>query len=53
MIKRKFGWTNIDVPLIGQGTWLIENGNDNNSYSSYAIKTLQIGLNLGVTVTKI
>ena len=44
MIKRKFGWTNVDVPIIGQGTWLIENGVDNQ-----AIKTLQIGLDLGMT----
>ena len=48
MINRKFGWTNVDVPLIGQGTWLIENGNDD-SYGSRAIKTLQIGLDLGMT----
>jgi diketogulonate reductase-like aldo/keto reductase len=46
MIKRKFGWTNVDVPIIGQGTWLIENdrGNDN-----WAIKALQTGLGLGMT----
>ena len=43
MIKRKFGWTNVDVPIIGQGTWLIENGVDNQ-----AIKTLQTGLDLGM-----
>ena len=24
MLKRKFGWTNVDVPVIGQGTWAIE-----------------------------
>jgi aryl-alcohol dehydrogenase-like predicted oxidoreductase len=24
MIKRKFGWTNVQVPVIGQGTWMIE-----------------------------
>ena len=45
MIKRKFGWTNVDVPIIGQGTWLIDNDNDN----KIAIKTLQIGLDLGMT----
>lgn len=49
MIKRKFGWTNVDVPIIGQGTWLIENGDGSNSYGSLAIKTLQIGLDLGMT----
>ena len=54
MIKRKFGWTNIDVPIIGQGTWLIENGNtiNNNNNKDYyisAIKTLQVGLDLEMT----
>ena len=44
MIKRKFGWTNVDVPLIGQGTWLIDSDDDNQ-----AIKILQIGLDLGMT----
>src|ERR687889_214581 len=44
MIKQKFGWTNIEVPIIGQGTWLIENGID-----SDAIETLQNGLDLGMT----
>jgi diketogulonate reductase-like aldo/keto reductase len=52
MIKRKFGWTNVDVPIIGQGTWLIENGNtsrNNNEDYNSAIKTLQVGLDLGMT----
>lgn len=52
MIKRKFGWTNVDVPIIGQGTWLIENGNTiNNNNKDYisAIKTLQVGLDLEMT----
>jgi diketogulonate reductase-like aldo/keto reductase len=44
MIKRKFGWTNIDVPIIGQGTWLIDNDN-----GSRAIETLQLGLDLGMS----
>ena len=44
MIKRKFGWTNVDVSIIGQGTWLIGNNSDNR-----AIKTLQAGLDLGMT----
>src|SRR6478609_2688750 len=46
MIKRKFGWTNVDVPIIGQGTWLIDNDNDKDNC---AIKTLQMGLDLGMT----
>jgi len=38
MIKRKFGWTNVDVPIVGQGKCLIENDNDNQ-----AIEALQTG----------
>jgi diketogulonate reductase-like aldo/keto reductase len=49
MIKQKFGWTNVDVPLIGQGTWLIDNDNVSNSPISHTIKTLQIGLDIGMT----
>jgi len=45
MIKRKFGWTNVDVPIIGQGTWLI----DNDDIDNRAIETLKIGLDLGMT----
>ena len=48
MIKRKFGWTNIDVPIIGQGTWLIEKESSSDSYN-LAIRTLQMGLDLGMT----
>jgi len=43
MINRMFGWTNIDVLQIGQGTWLVENGIDNR-----ATKTLQIELDIGI-----
>ncbi len=55
MINRKFGWTNLDVSIIGQGTWLIENANSSSSSHSssndynLAIKTLQVGLDLGMT----
>ena len=51
MIRRKFGWTSVKVPIIGQGTWLIDMAvalaaaNDN----SLAVKTLQLGLELGMT----
>lgn len=47
MIKRKFGWTNVDVPIIGQGTWMIENGGSNDD--CLAIETLQLGIDLGLT----
>jgi diketogulonate reductase-like aldo/keto reductase len=55
MINRKFGWTNLDVSVIGQGTWLIENANSSSSSHSnsndynLAIKTLKVGLDLGMT----
>ena len=31
---RKFGWTGVDVPLIGQGTWMIEGDRDYRGTSS-------------------
>lgn len=46
MIKRKFGWTGIKVPVIGQGTWMIEGDSDN---ESRAVKALRLGLKLGMT----
>ncbi len=53
MIKRKFGWTDVEVPIVGQGTWLIEGGSshlrDNNNNNQLAINTLRIGLELGMT----
>ncbi len=54
MIKRKFGWTDVEVPIIGQGTWLIENGSgghlrDNNNNKQFAIKTIQLGIELGMS----
>lgn len=51
MIRRKFGWTNVDVPIMGQGTWLIDSGSGigRRSDNSLAVKTLQLGLELGMT----
>jgi diketogulonate reductase-like aldo/keto reductase len=46
MIKRKFGWTNMQVPVIGQGTWMIEG--DQGS-ERLAIEGLRLGLDLGLT----
>jgi len=43
MIKRKFGWTYVDVYVICQGPWLIDDDVD-----SRAIET-QMGLDLGMT----
>ena len=47
IVKRKFGWTNVDVSIIGQGTWMIENSRDSSS-NLLAIKALQLGLDLGM-----
>jgi diketogulonate reductase-like aldo/keto reductase len=46
MLKRKFSWSGIDVPVIGQGTWMIE-GSRNTELR--AIETLRLGLDLGMT----
>lgn len=46
MIKRKFGWTDVEVPIIGQGTWMIDG---NPETESRAIQTLRLGLDLGMT----
>ena len=45
MILRKFGWTNLDVPVIGQGTWLIDESKET---EVEAVETLQMGLDLGM-----
>jgi len=44
MHKRKFGWTGRDVPMVGQGTWRIEGGDNRR-----AIEALQLGLDLGLS----
>ena len=46
MIKRPFGWTNVEVPVIGQGTWMIEGEPDR---EKRAVETLRLGLDLGLT----
>src|SRR5688572_32033186 len=45
MIQRKFGWTGVDVPIIGQGTWMIDGDSE---VESRAIQTLRLGLDLGM-----
>ena len=46
MTSKPFGWTGVEVPVIGQGTWLIE-GNREKERSS--IQALRAGLELGMT----
>lgn len=45
MSNRKFGWTGVEVPIIGQGTWMIDG---NSEKESRAIQTLRLGLDLGM-----
>ena len=45
MLKRKFGWTDVMVPVIGQGTWMIEG--DLNT-ERLAVEALRLGLDLGL-----
>jgi diketogulonate reductase-like aldo/keto reductase len=46
MITRKFGLTGEQLPIIDQGTWMIEGDPDT---ESRAIETLQLGIDLGMT----
>ena len=43
MIQRKFGWTGVDVPIIGQGTWMIDGDSE---VELRALQTLRLGLDL-------
>jgi len=42
MQTRTFGWTGAGVPVIGQGTWMIEDAPD------HAVETLRLGIDLGL-----
>jgi diketogulonate reductase-like aldo/keto reductase len=46
LLKRKFGWTGLDVPVIGMGTWMIE-GRSRDA-ERRAIEALRLGLDLGM-----
>jgi diketogulonate reductase-like aldo/keto reductase len=37
--RRKFGWTGIEVPIIGQGTWLIDSSGSGSSSSSSGVSS--------------
>jgi diketogulonate reductase-like aldo/keto reductase len=42
MIRRPFGWTGVDVPVIGQGTWQLRD-------RKLAAEALRVGADLGMT----
>ena len=46
MTKRRFGWTEVEVPVVGQGTWMIEGSQ---AQEQRAVAALQLGLDLGLT----
>jgi diketogulonate reductase-like aldo/keto reductase len=46
LLRRKFGWTGLDVPVIGMGTWMIE-GRSRHA-ERRAIEALHLGLDLGM-----
>ena len=46
MPQREFGWTGVQVPIIGQGTWNIEGPPD---AERRAVDALRAGLDLGMT----
>ena len=46
LLRRKFGWTGLDVPVIGMGTWMIE-GRSRDA-ERRAIEALRLGLDLGM-----
>jgi diketogulonate reductase-like aldo/keto reductase len=43
MLTRPFGWTGVEVPVIGQGTWMIE------ADPRAAVEALRAGMDLGMT----
>jgi diketogulonate reductase-like aldo/keto reductase len=46
MTNRVFGWTGVHVPVIGQGTWMIEGERDK---EQRAVEALRAGMELGLT----
>jgi diketogulonate reductase-like aldo/keto reductase len=46
LLRRKFGWTGLDVPAIGMGTWMIE-GRSRDA-ERRPIDALRLGLDLGM-----
>jgi diketogulonate reductase-like aldo/keto reductase len=46
MVYRQFGWTGVNVAVIGQGTWMIEGSRQ---AEHRAVEALRLGLGLGLT----
>jgi diketogulonate reductase-like aldo/keto reductase len=46
LLRRKFGWTGLDLPVIGMGTWMIEGRS--REAERRAVEALRLGLDLGV-----
>jgi diketogulonate reductase-like aldo/keto reductase len=46
MTQRPFGWTGVRIPVIGQGTWMIEGSADAERRSAGALRA---GIDLGLT----
>lgn len=46
LLRRKFGWTGLDMPVIGMGTWMIEGRS--REAQQRAIEALRAGLDLGM-----
>src|SRR5512138_2800675 len=46
MLRKRFGWTGVEVPVIGQGTWMIEGRRE---AERRAVAALRAGLDLGMT----
>jgi diketogulonate reductase-like aldo/keto reductase len=44
--QHTFGWTGVKVPVIGQGTWMIEGSRDT---ERRAVEALRAGMDLGLT----
>jgi diketogulonate reductase-like aldo/keto reductase len=44
--RREFGWTGVQVPILGQGTWMIEGNRD---AERRGVEALRAGLDLGMT----
>jgi diketogulonate reductase-like aldo/keto reductase len=46
MVRKAFGWTGVEVPVIGQGTWMLEGSRE---AERRAVAALRLGLDLGMT----